>query len=161
MARISQLRVINFKIPLQPHQKYYITHSMKNLALQSSLRWKMIIITILTTSLIHFSSKVGRTYVLNYGMKGLTDRARFPFTVLLLITVTSFTGAVFSTFYGVIFFINREYGKRQTVHGIILQKYIRIRRNRQLLALSDRWLRHPYFCTLFHNGWEPIRIEDR
>ena len=30
-------RVINFKFPLQPHQKYYITPSMKNLAFHSLL----------------------------------------------------------------------------------------------------------------------------
>ena len=30
-----------------------------------------------------------------------------------------------------------------------------------LLALRDRWLRHPCVCTLFDNGWKPMRIEDK
>ena len=38
---ISLPRVINFKFPVQPHQTYYIVHSMKNLAFHSLLRWKM------------------------------------------------------------------------------------------------------------------------
>ena len=47
-------------------------HSMKNLAFQSLLRWKMIILLILTTSLIHLSAlKVGRVYFVNLGEKGL------------------------------------------------------------------------------------------
>ena len=48
------------------------SHSMKNLAFQSLLRWKMIILLILTTSLIHLSGlKVGRMYFVNLGVKGL------------------------------------------------------------------------------------------
>ena len=43
-------RVINFKFPLQPHQKYHITRYDHSL-----LRWTMIILPILPTSLIHFS----------------------------------------------------------------------------------------------------------
>ena len=48
------LRVIKFKFSLQSHQKYHITH-MKNLAFHSFLKWKMIILPILTISLIHSS----------------------------------------------------------------------------------------------------------
>ena len=54
-------RVINFKFPLQPHQKYYVTqyeaHSMKKLAFHSLLRWKLIMLPILTTSRLHLSLK--------------------------------------------------------------------------------------------------------
>ena len=55
---IRRLRTswINFKFPLQPHQKYYITQ-FENLAFHSLLRWKIIILPILTTSLIHFTLK--------------------------------------------------------------------------------------------------------
>ena len=46
---LSLPSVINFKFPLQPHQKYSnISHSMKNLACNSLLRWKMIMLQILT-----------------------------------------------------------------------------------------------------------------
>ena len=51
---LSLPRVINFKFPQQPHQKY-CPHHMKNSAFHSFLRGKMIILPILTTSLIHFS----------------------------------------------------------------------------------------------------------
>ena len=53
---LSLPRVINFKLPLQLHQKF-TPHSMKNLAFHSLLSWKMIILPILTTSLIHLSLK--------------------------------------------------------------------------------------------------------
>ena len=42
------------KIPLQPHQKYCIIQCRENLAFHSLLRWKMIILPILTTSLTLF-----------------------------------------------------------------------------------------------------------
>ena len=42
---LSLPRMINVKFPLQPHQKYYITHSMKNLAFHNFLRWTMIILS--------------------------------------------------------------------------------------------------------------------
>ena len=45
---LSLLRVINVKIPLQPHKKY----DMENLTYHSLLRWKVIILQILATSLI-------------------------------------------------------------------------------------------------------------
>ena len=48
---LSLLRVINVKIPLQPHKKYDITQK-ENLAFHSLLRWKVIILQILATSLI-------------------------------------------------------------------------------------------------------------
>ena len=54
---LSLSRVISVKFPLKPHQRYYTSHSMKNLAFHSLLRWKMIILPILTTTLIQFSSK--------------------------------------------------------------------------------------------------------
>ena len=50
---LSLPRVINFKFPLQPHHKYYITQ-YGDLAFDSLLRWKMII-PILTTLLTHLS----------------------------------------------------------------------------------------------------------
>ena len=53
---LSLPRVINFKFPLQPHQNI-LSHSMKNLAFHSLLRWKMITLPILTSSLIDFSLK--------------------------------------------------------------------------------------------------------
>ena len=45
--------------------------SMENLAFHSLLRWKMIILPILTTSLIHFPLKVGRMYFWDLEVKGL------------------------------------------------------------------------------------------
>ena len=59
---LSLPRVINVKFLLQPHQNI-TSHSMKNIAFHSVLRWKMIILPILTTSLIHFT-------FLNLGVKG-------------------------------------------------------------------------------------------
>ena len=47
------------------------SHNMKNLAIHSLLRWKMIILPILTTSLT-CTFLVGRMYLLNLGVKGLT-----------------------------------------------------------------------------------------
>ena len=46
--------ISNFPCSLQ---RNITSHRMKNLAFQSLLRWKMIILSILTTSLIHFSLK--------------------------------------------------------------------------------------------------------
>ena len=48
---LSLLRVINVKIPLQPH-KNMTSHSMENLTFHSLLRSKIIILQILATSLI-------------------------------------------------------------------------------------------------------------
>ena len=48
---LSLLRVINVKIPLQPH-KNMTSHSMENLTFHSLLRWKVIILQTLATSLI-------------------------------------------------------------------------------------------------------------
>ena len=53
---LSLPKVSNFKFPLQPHPKI-TSHGMKNLAFHSLLRWKMIVIPIIRTSLIHFSIK--------------------------------------------------------------------------------------------------------
>ena len=51
------------------------SHSMKNLAFHRLLRWKMIILSILTTSLtVQYTflfKKAGRMYVLNLGVEGL------------------------------------------------------------------------------------------
>ena len=54
---LSLPRVINFKFLLQPHQKYYITQCEELGFSWLILRWKMIVLPILTTSLIHFSWK--------------------------------------------------------------------------------------------------------
>ena len=43
-------KAINFKFPLQPHQKHKIAQYTKNLAFHSLLRWKTIMLPILTTS---------------------------------------------------------------------------------------------------------------
>ena len=57
------------------------SHSMKNLAFHSLLRWKVITLPILTTSLIHLSLKafqrerVWRMSFLNLGVKGFNLRA--------------------------------------------------------------------------------------
>ena len=56
LTGLSLPRVINFKFPLQPHQNI-TSHSMENLALHSLLRWNMIKLPIITTSLIRFLSK--------------------------------------------------------------------------------------------------------
>ena len=53
----ATLRVINFKFPLQPHPKYYITQ-YEELAFHSLLRWKMIFQLILDTAIIHFLFKL-------------------------------------------------------------------------------------------------------
>ena len=73
------LRVINFKSPLQPHQKYYITqYCMKNLVFHSSLRWKIMYCILLTFSLLwltHFSLKGWENveYFLNLGSGRVTE----------------------------------------------------------------------------------------
>ena len=51
---LSLPRVINFKFPLRPHQKI-LHHTAWRVAFHSLLRWKMILLPILTISLIHFS----------------------------------------------------------------------------------------------------------
>ena len=51
LLTLSLLRVINVKIPLQPHKKYDITQHGE-LDFHSLLRWKVIILQILATSLI-------------------------------------------------------------------------------------------------------------
>ena len=49
------------------------SHSMENLAFRSLLRWKMIILPILASSLVQFLfKKVWRMYFLSLGVKGLT-----------------------------------------------------------------------------------------
>ena len=53
---LSLPRVINFKFSCSLTSNI-TSHSMKNMAFHSLLRWKMIILPILTTSLIHFSLK--------------------------------------------------------------------------------------------------------
>ena len=64
--------VINFKFLLQPHHKYYIAQYEELDPFHSLLRWKMIILPILTTSLIHFSLKGdGRMYIFSSGVEGL------------------------------------------------------------------------------------------
>ena len=47
------------------------SHSMKKLAFHSLLRWKMIILSILTTLLIHFSLRGWENVLLNLGVKGI------------------------------------------------------------------------------------------
>ena len=59
-----------FKFPPQPHQKYYITH--EELGFHSLLRWKMIILPILTTILIHISVEGWENVLLNLGVEGLS-----------------------------------------------------------------------------------------
>ena len=51
LLTLSLLRVINVKIPLQPH-KNMTSHSMENLTFHSLLRSKIILLQILATSLI-------------------------------------------------------------------------------------------------------------
>ena len=54
------------------------SHSMKNLAFHSLLRWKMIILPILTTSLIHFSVNVcENACFLSLRVEGLKRSLRF------------------------------------------------------------------------------------
>ena len=56
LTSLSFPRVIKVRFPMQPQLKYYITH-MKSLPFHSLLRWKIIRLPILTTSLIHFLLK--------------------------------------------------------------------------------------------------------
>ena len=65
---LSLPRVINVKFLLQPHQKYK-SHSMKNLAIHSLLRWNMITAN-LTNLYISFKRR-RKMYILNFGVKGL------------------------------------------------------------------------------------------
>ena len=61
------VKVINFRI--------ITSRSMKNLAFHSLLRWNMIVLPILTTSLTHFLFKrLGELTFLNLGVKGLISR---------------------------------------------------------------------------------------
>ena len=61
---LPNFKVINVKFPLQPHQKDNITQ-YEELGFSSLTQMqKMAILQILTTSLIRFSSKVGRVYLL-------------------------------------------------------------------------------------------------
>ena len=52
------------------------SHSMKNLAFHGLLRWKMIILPLLTTSLIHFFW-LGECTLLNLRVKGLNQSLKF------------------------------------------------------------------------------------
>ena len=63
--------VINFKFPLQPHQKYYITQ-YEELGLHSLLRWKMIPLPHLYN---HFSLKVGECTFWTWQWKGWIHRS--------------------------------------------------------------------------------------
>ena len=71
---LSLPRVINFKFPLQPHQKYYITCSMKNFAFHRLLKWKWLYYQFSLRHLYMYLEKVGRTYFLNLDVKGLSLR---------------------------------------------------------------------------------------
>ena len=52
----SEKRMINFT-EISPSASPEMLHSMMNLTFHNLLRWKMIILTTLTNSLIHFSSE--------------------------------------------------------------------------------------------------------
>ena len=68
---LSLPRVINFKFPLQPQQKF-MSHSMESLAFNSLPRCKLVILPILTTSFIHFSLQGWENVIfLKLGGKGL------------------------------------------------------------------------------------------
>ena len=60
-------RVINFKFPQKPHQKYNITKYEELGSIHSWLRCKVIILPILTTSLKHFSLKGWENVVFRRG----------------------------------------------------------------------------------------------
>ena len=63
-------RVSNFKFPCSLTRNI-TSHSMKNLAFHSLLRWKMIILPILTTSFIHFSlGRLGECTFWTWDWKG-------------------------------------------------------------------------------------------
>ena len=67
---LSLPRVINFKIPLQPQQKYITQY--EEIGFSWLLRWKKIILPILNKSLIRFSLEGWEMYFLNSGVKGLS-----------------------------------------------------------------------------------------
>ena len=58
---LSLPRVINFNFSMQPYQKYNISQ-YRELGFRSFLRWKMIILPIITTPLIYFFMKTLREY---------------------------------------------------------------------------------------------------
>ena len=67
---LSLPRVINFKFPCSLTRNI-TSHSMKNLAFHSLLRWEMIILPILTTSFIHFSlGRLGECTFWTWDWKG-------------------------------------------------------------------------------------------
>ena len=87
---------INSKFPLQPHQKShsFTSHGMKNFAFHSFLRWKMITLPILTTSLMHFSligwknvpfelgsERVNLYWLMRQSSIAMIDKKYFPFDV--------------------------------------------------------------------------------
>ena len=70
--------------PCTPHQKAScITQYEEDVAFYSLLRWKMIILSILTTSLIHLSSKGWENVLFELGVKGLTIVAYRAFRILV------------------------------------------------------------------------------
>ena len=66
-------RVINFKFPWSLTRNI-TSHSMENLAFHSFLRWKMILLPILTTSLIRYSLKGWESLLFGFG----SERVKFP-----------------------------------------------------------------------------------
>ena len=67
LNRLSLPRVINFKLPPQLHQKYWHDTVKEPGFLHSLLRWRMITLPILTTSLIQFSLKGWDNVLLEFG----------------------------------------------------------------------------------------------
>ena len=77
---LSLPRVINSNFPCSLTRNM-TSHSMKNLAFHSLLRWKMVVLPILTTSLIYFSFKLRRMYSLNlitHARKADSHHSPFP-----------------------------------------------------------------------------------
>ena len=73
---LSLPRVINIKFPLQPHQKYNITQYEEVGFSMLILIWNMIILAILSTSLLQFSSKGWKNVLLELmGVRGLITAA--------------------------------------------------------------------------------------
>ena len=75
-ARLGWLRVIKFKFPLQPHQKYYIFTVWRT--------WLFIASHYLTYTFIF--RKVGRMYFLDLGVKGLNAKTWTRNSILSLDT---------------------------------------------------------------------------
>ena len=69
LLTLSLLRVIDVKFSCSLTRNI-TSHSMENLAFHSLLRWKMIIIQILATPLMHFLFKRRRRYFLSSGVSG-------------------------------------------------------------------------------------------